>query len=63
MSSPAVDLLLLQAGWGTVEPDRYSRLSTFGRVEPLLRTSGLALAAVLSGIVLGAAGRPAARSR
>jgi hypothetical protein len=58
MSTPSPDLLLRQVLWGTVEPVRYSRPTAFGRVEPALRATALALVAVLSGIMLGSL-RPA----
>jgi hypothetical protein len=51
----AVDLLLQELESGTVVPERYSRRSAFQRWEPLLRTTGLALIAIVSGMLLGAA--------
>ena len=49
------ELLLQEMARGQVVPERYSRRSVYGRVEPLIVTVVLAAVVILSGMALGGA--------
>lgn len=51
-SRRSLELLLRELDAGLVVPERYSRRSLYGRCEPLLGTTLLALIAVLGSMLL-----------
>ena len=57
------ELLLQEMARGQVVPERYSRRSAYGRVEPLFVTAVLAVAAILVGMALGGACKPEQQAR
>lgn len=53
VAQSALDRLLDEMARGMVAPERYSTKSAYGRVEQLVRTTALAVIAVIAGVLLG----------